>query len=275
MNVDCLWVEKNLEALFSDRLTDDESRLARSHIEMCAACRKETMALNAIDPLVKNLFRRELAAARRPRAIHRGRVLGFSSAAVAAAALLLLLIARTPQLPPALGPVASVPEASAPASAAPGPAPVKIDETEDVQRTKPTAAPNVAADRKRQTAPAVTSNSPDLLVTDAAGYSHSLEEFRGRTVIVAVWDNDQTEGIANIERLYKANVANPKVRFIVVSNERLPKPPNTTFPSFYNQGSKLLGARPGEFVMLNESGLTELRGSLVKDIESLRKELSK
>jgi hypothetical protein len=273
MIVDCLWIEKNLEALFSDTLSDDESRLARSHIETCAACRQETMALNAIDPLIKNHFRRELAIARRPPLVHKARVLGLSGAAAAVVALLLLFATRTPQAPPVAPAVASVPPTTVAAPETPVTPPIKADDPTEIQRAKPTPAPNAVPDRKPQLPQPVTANSPELLVTDAAGYSHSLDEFRGRAVVIAVWDNDQSESIANIERLYKANVANPKIRFVVVSNERLPKPPNTTFQTFYNQGSKLFGAKPGEFVMLNENGATELKGSLVKDIESLRKEL--
>jgi len=41
----------------------------------------------------------------------------------------------------------------------------------------------------------------------------------------------------------------------------------------YNQGSNLFGAEPGEFVMLDETGAVQLRGSLVNDIDALRKAL--
>jgi hypothetical protein len=119
----------------------------------------------------------------------------------------------------------------------------------------------------------VTSNSPDFLVTDPAGYSHNIEEYRGRVVVVGVWSHDQAESIANLERLYRANATNEKLRLIGVSNQHEPKPANTTFPIFYNQGSKLFGAKPGEFVLLDESGTAELRGSLVKDFDNLAKAL--
>ena len=87
MTVDCRWVEKNLEALFCDSLNEEESRRARAHIENCAMCRKEAQALNAIDPLVKNYFQRELEIARRPRAIDTRRVAGLSGAVAAALAI--------------------------------------------------------------------------------------------------------------------------------------------------------------------------------------------
>src|SRR5689334_1158298 len=111
MTVDCQWIEKNLEALQCDRLDQEESRLAKAHIETCLSCQKELQALNAIDPVIQNYFRRELAIARRPRAIQRGRVLGLSGAAAAAVIVLLLVLTRTGQSPLIPQPAApSVPE---------------------------------------------------------------------------------------------------------------------------------------------------------------------
>src|SRR5215831_12003202 len=115
MTVDCQWVEKHLEALFSEELGEQESRAARAHIESCESCKAETHALIAIDPLIKNYFRRELEIARRPRVIHKGRVLGLSTAAAVVVALLLMILIRNPQAPGVVAPspdsVASVPEA--------------------------------------------------------------------------------------------------------------------------------------------------------------------
>ena len=128
-------------------------------------------------------------------------------------------------------------------------------------------------DRRQPTAPKVTSNSPDFLVTDPAGYSHTLDEYQGHVVVIAVWRHDQSEVIANIERLYKANSANAKLRFVGVSNERRPKPAGTTFPVLYNQGSKLFGAQPGGFVVLDETGAVQTRGSLLRDFDSLSQTL--
>jgi hypothetical protein len=64
-----------------------------------------------------------------------------------------------------------------------------------------------------------------------------------------------------------------KFRFVGVSNARVEKPANATFPVFYNQGSKVFGARSGEFVLLDQNGGVLLRGSLTKDIENLRETL--
>ena len=110
-----------------------------------------------------------------------------------------------------------------------------------------------------------------MLVTDLAGYAHKLEDYRGHVMLVAVWSGASPEAISNMESLYKTYGGNVKYRFIGVSNARVAKPASATFPVFYNQGSKLFGARSGEFVLLDENGGLLLRGSLVKDIESLRK----
>jgi hypothetical protein len=69
--------------------------------------------------------------------------------------------------------------------------------------------------------------------------------------------------------------SNARFRFLGISNESLAKPANATFPVFYNQGSKLLGAQSGEFVMLDENGSVLLHGSLLKDIDELQRVLQK
>jgi len=56
---------------------------------------------------------------------------------------------------------------------------------------------------------------------------------------------------------------------LAVSIDQSAKPANTTFPILYNQGSKLFGAQAGDFVVLDQNGTVELRGSLVKDFDDL------
>jgi len=272
MNVDCQWVGKNLEALFCDGLTEPEERLARMHIKNCTSCRNEAHALNAIDPLIKNYFRRELETARRPRVVHKGRVFGITGAAATVFAALLFLLIRTPQSTPAF-PVVPPPEVTPSVASADTPSPIKQNETEEPTRAKPSPEPSASPDRQPRATPAIGANAPEFLVTDLAGYSHTVEELRGHVVVITVWSGNQGESITNTERLYKAFAANPKFRFLGVSSDRQPKPANTTFPVVYNQGSKIFGARPGEFVLLDENGAVELRGSLMKDIDVLTKTL--
>ena len=271
MNVDCQWVGKNLEALFCDALTESEERLARTHIKNCTSCRNEAHALNAIDPLIKSYFRRELEIARRPRVIHKGRIFISGAAAAVFGALLLLLI-RTPQPSPPLAPVPAA-EVALLAASEDTAAPIKQNGTEEPQRAKPTLEPSAPPDRQPRVTAVVGANAPEFLVTDPAGYSHTLDEYRGHVVVIGVWSRNQAESVANIERLYRAFAANPKFRFLGVSSEQQPKPANTTFPVVYNQGSKILGTGPGEFVLLDENGAVELRGSLLKDFDGLTKAL--
>ena len=271
MTVDCQWIEKNLEALFCDGLSDEENRLAHAHIENCPACRKEVQTLRAIDPVVKKHFRHELAVASRPRIANTARVFGLSGAAVALVAIVLFVVLRAPQTNPSFTPASAAPQtASSPAIEAPPP--VKEDTNAEVARAKPVAGDRVDVP-KPAAAPIIAANAPEFMVTDPAGYSHTIDEYRGRVVVVGIWSSDQTEAVANFERLYSGYATNTKFRFLGVANERATKPGAATFPIVYNQGSKLFGAQPGDFVLLNESGGVELRGSLVGDFESLRKSL--
>src|SRR5262245_35444180 len=100
MTVDCEWIERNLEGLFSGRLTEEESRIARRHIEGCEACQREIRGLNAIDPLIKQHFRRQLQVARQTPRVNRVRAMSFSGAAVALVAVLLFVGLREPQANP-------------------------------------------------------------------------------------------------------------------------------------------------------------------------------
>jgi hypothetical protein len=270
MNVNCQWIETNLEALFCDTLTEEESRLARAHIQGCTSCRREAQALNAIEPVIKNYFRHELEIARRPQFVHKGRVFGVSAAAGTVVVVLLLLLLRGPQPSPLIAPVAVAPTV-APAPQVNTPAPIKQNDPGEVQRAKPSPEPAAPTDRSTRSVPVIKPDAPEFFVTDPAGYSHTLEEFRGHVVVIGVWSRKQAESIANMERLYKTHADNPKLRFLGVSADRQPKPPNTTFPVVYNEGSKLFGAQPGEFVLLSETGSVEMRGSLLKDFDSLQK----
>jgi hypothetical protein len=273
MNVDCHWVEKNLEALFCDGLDAEDSRIARQHLETCMSCRNEVRALNAIDPLIKNYFQRELEAARRPRALDTRKVFGLSGAAVALVAILLFVVLRTPQTTP-LPTATSRPQIGPTASTEAAP-PIKDTSGGEIERAKPSAEPVTPADQNPIAAAPLSATLPEFLVTDPAGYTRTLDDYRGHIVVIGVWTTGQPESTANLDRLYKAFGANPKFRFLGISNQRFAKPANVTFPAVYNQGSRLFGAQPGEFVVLDENGSVELRGSLVKDFNSLRKALAK
>jgi hypothetical protein len=274
--MDCQWIENNLEALLCDRLDQEQSRNAQTHIDNCAACRSEVQALDAIDPLIKRYFQGELKRAGQPRVVPAGRIFGLSAATLALVAILLIVALRQPQTNPA---VPSLPVSVQPPTVAqiqPS-EPVKNPDsaTAAIERTKPALDPAGATDKTPSVQPARSSNAPEFQVIDAAGYARRLEDFRGHIVLMSVWSGASSEAIANFERLYRTYGSDARFRFVGISNESLAKPVNATFPVFYNQGSRLLGVQSGEFVMLDESGSVVLRGSLVKDFEELLRALPK
>ena len=280
--MDCQWVDKNLESIFSDDLAAEEGRQARAHIQSCEHCRKEMQALIAIDPVIKKYFQAQLSRALRagdaPAVSRRGRpAWGVRVAAVTIVAIVLVVFLRTPQVNNGPPPV-SVQSQAVPIPSAGAPSVVKDDAAVENERTKPSPAGTDGREAPGES-PVSTSvatsdgSASTFLVTDPAGYSRSLEDYRGLTLLVGVWSADQPESVTNLERLYKTFGTNPKLRLVGVSNQRAPKPSNTTFPIFYNQGSRLLDAKPGEFVLLNEAGTVRLRGSIVGDFETLSKTL--
>lgn len=273
--MDCQWIENNLEALFCDRLDQEQSRNARAHIETCAACRSEVQALDAIDPLIKRYFQGELKRAAPPRVVPAGRIFGLSAASLALVAILLFVALRAPQTNPSAPDLPAAVQPPAVAQTQPS-EPVKNSDsaTTAIERTKP-VEPAGAADRMPSAQPARSSNAPEFQIIDAAGYARRLEDFRGHIVVMGVWSGAPSEAVANFERLYTAYGSDARFRFLGISNESLAKPANATFPVFYNQGSKLLGVQSGEFVMLDENGSGVLRGSLLKDFEELQRALQK
>jgi hypothetical protein len=275
MNIDCQWISKNLEALFCDGLAPEEDRLARTHIEGCPECKEEVAALIAIDPLIKNYFQRDLSLARRRSApAFPRRVIGLSAAGVAVTAILFALLPRVPQTTPIVqtpAPIAQTPPVE--------PAPNKADGATS-ERAKPSTTvkdqSEVRGDiRPSDSASTLDSKAPAFLVTDPAGYSRTLADYRGYTLLMGVWSSTQPDSAAYLERLYKTFGSNPKLRLIGVTNERQAKPANTTFPVLYNQGSRLLDAKPGEFVLIDESGTIRQRGSLTKNFDYLSQVLRK
>jgi len=275
MNIDCQWISKNLEALFCDGLASEEDRLARTHIESCPRCKEEVAELIAIDPLIKHYFQRELSLARHRRSASAfpRRVIGLMAAGVAVAAILFALV-------PSGGGPQTQPIAQTPAPIVQTAPAEPLDKADGAssERAKPSPAVKDQAEarvnrRPSGSAPALDSNAPDFVVTDPAGYSRTLADYRGYTLLIGVWSSSQPNSAANLERLYKTFGSNPKLRLIGVTNERQAKPANTTFPVVYNQGSRMLDAKEGDFVLVNSTGSILLRGSLKEDSGSLEKSL--
>ena len=274
MTIDCAWVSKNLEALFCDKLTADEDRIARTHIGNCEHCKADVQALIGIDSVIKKYFQDQLAVARAPR--RRRMSVAYGIAAAAVTAMLLLVVLQRPVQVNTNVPAAAVSQAQLPQTAPSiESVPAKTGAGIDNERAKPSVS---SAEAKPAGADAQTArefgkapDAPEFLVIDPAGYSRTLQDYRGHVLLIGVWSSGQVETVANLERLYKTFGTNANLRFIGVASDHQPKPANTTFPIVYNQGSRLLGAVPGQFIVLDESGSVRLRGSLVKDFDALQK----
>jgi hypothetical protein len=279
MNMDCKWVESNLEAIFCDTLGEEEKRAARAHIENCATCRNEVQVLMAIDPVIKKYFQTQLAQAVRSDA-PAGRISrfrwAFQAGAVAVVAIVLVTLLRTPGVEHVQSPP-SVQTAAIPTVTPEAPPVNKNDAAVQGDRAKPAAdavaEPKVATGTSSLVPSTANASSPAFLVSDPAGYSHSIQDYRGFKVLVGVWAPNQPQSITALERIYKTFGSDPTLRFIGVSPQRARKPANTTFPVFSNQNSQLLGAKPGEFVLLDESGTVTMRGLMAEDFEVLSKTL--
>ena len=275
MNINCQWIDKNLEALFSGTLSHEDQQRAQQHIESCGPCGKEVAALNAIDPLIKRYFQNELSRVRqgRSRTVARGRIVLVTSAALIAAVLLIAVTLRTSQ-PNSIAPsIAPIPSAN---SLQPQEAPSSIKSTDAetaLERAKPVDSITAAAPQTPQAVAARDNNAPDFMVIDPAGYSRTLTDYRGYVFVVGILRADQPNVTSDFERLYKEFASNRKMRFLAVANDRQFRRANTTFPFAYNQGSKLFGTVPGDFVLLDESGSIQLRGSLLKDFDKLKQAL--
>ena len=207
--MDCQWVENHLEAIFCDNLGEQENRLARAHIESCAACRNEVQALMAIDPVIKKYFRAQLAqAVRAGDAPARGRTRyrwSLQVAAVALVAIVLVVLLRTPQADHVQSPV-PVQTAAVPAVPVDAPSVNKNDAAVQNERTKPAAdfAGQPEATLRSAAVPSTPdANAPAFLVSDPVGYSHSIQDYRGFKMLIGVWSPDQPQSIASLERLYK------------------------------------------------------------------------
>src|SRR5438105_2616514 len=194
MMVDCQWIHKNLEALFCGTLSAEENRIARAHIESCGSCEKEVAALNAIDPLVKGYFQSELnralrVSSTRSRTLWRRR-LALTSAAVLAASGLLAVAMRTPHQSPVI-PSTSLAQEVTPSQVPESAPPVKTNDTANIERAKPVES--VPADRAQTASarPTTDNNTPEFLVTDPAGYSRTLSDYRGHILVIGLLNSGQ------------------------------------------------------------------------------------
>jgi hypothetical protein len=244
-----------MEEYFSDTLLLADRQRADHHIADCGECRREVEALRAIDPLMKDLLRyREMQAAA-PRRLHVGRTLSAAAACLAAAVLAIALWSGMHTAP--AGPTV------AGGSSTEG-VPDKDPNAPREQITKP--IPTTADDSHNKPTEEFKNppeGAPKLAVIDRAGIEYRLENFRGKTVLLGVLASRQPQTAANLEKLFQTY--GTKVRLLAVSMRKEPAPPNTTFQVFRNNGSELLGAREGDYAIVDKDGVVVSRGTLIGD----------
>jgi hypothetical protein len=263
MIVDCRWMDERFEAYCCDRLEEGERRLAESHLKECLHCREELVGLEAIDPLVKDVFRHRLNVARSPRAPQmRLRVFPVAAAALAVIAVVAAVVSmRTSAPTPVLPPIAIQ-------------APAPLESVEPKQTEEP-AINRAKPDEIRPTVPSVIppagrSNNGELFaVIDPAGYVRRLEDFRGYVLVVGVWSDNQPQAAQNLNQVYRTFANNASFRLLGVANGPQNPVAGVTFPIVYNYDSQLLGAKESEFVVIDADGAERLRGSLVTDTSNL------
>jgi len=273
MRIDCGWVSAKLEQYFTDQLDREQARLLAEHLESCENCHREVQSLHSVDDMVRQLFRRRLAVAQSPQLVHRRtlRPLALSGAGLALASVLTFAVWTHQPNTPGPSPIAlappAAPQTNYPASDPPPPAEPKTPAADQTDRTKP-ALKAPAPPNRRADVP-VAPDAPAFVVTDPAGYSRTLEDYRGSIVLFGRWSANQPETAKNLERLYQAFGGNARIRLFGVPSRREDRLPGTSFPNMFNNGSQLLGARNGQFVLVDTTGKTRLLGSLTGDGESL------
>jgi len=275
MNNDCEWIKSKTESYFTDSLSSEDLHRFDSHLGACAACAQTVESLKNVDALVRGVFQRRVAIANRAMRVNtRPRVLKIALGGVGlalAAALLLSIGVTFLQQTPAPPTAQQVPPAAPEIQNE-----VKKDNAVDTsaKRVKPgvgTPARTGLDASLNANAP----NAPEFAVTDAAGYTTTLDTYKGQAFLFGVVARDQKAGIAGLQQIFDALSANRSIRIIGVSRTE-ENFDGITFPIFYNHGSKLLGVADGHFLLMDASGTRVLEGSLTNagDIARVRNQVS-
>jgi len=271
MKVDCQWFNTNLEAYFCDSLDAQQLQLVADHLKTCLSCRSEVQAIRDVDPMVKQLLEyrmtRAMAAAHAPRRSGRriGFQLGLFGTAAALAGILVFAVFLNPR-----GPAGPVPaNQTALQDTAASDADAKTDSAVPTTRAKTDVPDLKAPEIKPVPEPAITDNAPAFLVSDPAGYTRSLEDFRGHVLLIGVWSADQPEAAQSIQRLYQAFGNRKEVRILGVTGRNVERPVGMTFPMAFNNGSRILETRSSNFVVVDKEGNVQMRGSLAGDSNAL------
>ena len=280
MTTNCEWCQSKLEAFFSEELSQADLGLFQAHLASCPTCSREVQELRNIDPLIQQVLQRRLAHARsagqwntRPR-VWKVALAGSGIALMAVLGIGMLALRKDPPVP--------MVAVKAPEIVQPAPSPaiedvkVKTDQPTDprlgktLEGTPVPPAPQPELDKR-------PANGPDFAIIDASGEASTLETYRGHVLLFGVVSSDQKEATANLQDLYQAFGSNPNVRIVGVANRREDKIEGATFPLRFNHASKLLGVQNGQFLVLDSTGNSRLKGSLADtaDVAQARAQLGR
>jgi hypothetical protein len=260
--MNCQWFDSKLESYFCDGLAEEEKQVFQKHLASCEDCRLRVESLNAIDPLVRGVFHRRLALARmaaqsnpQPRLLK----LGVAAAGIAVAGLLIVMGVRFLEEPPIPAPPVAVqppPVQEMPSELKKAPSPGS-----NPLVTKPNDGPSVKlAPQPQLDSP--LAGGPDFSITNAAGYTETLETYRGKVLLFGVVSADEQAAIMNLQKIYDSFGSNSGIRVFAVARHREDQFKGVSFPVFFNNGSKLLGVQDGRFLLADKTGKSKLEGSL-------------
>jgi len=258
----CNWLNSKLESYFCDTLTNEELSLFQSHLASCDACKQQIESFHALDPMVRRVLHRRLALAQRAAQTDtRPRVLklAFGMAGLAAVAVALVIGMSFFQQEIPAPPIVDIP----PGAQSPiGPEAVKKETTEqsgskllkpeDGDPVKPAPQPELDVP---------LANGPEFSITDAQGYTKTLESFRGTVFLFGVISSEQQGATNNFQQIYETFQANRGIRMLAVARHR-EDDLNTKIPLYFNNGSRLMGVEEAQYLLIDAAGKSSLKGSL-------------
>jgi hypothetical protein len=255
----CDWLNSKLESYFCDNLTDEELRRFESHLASCDACKQQIESFKSLDPMVRSVMQHRLALAlmatrvdTRPRVLK----LAFGTAGLAAAAVVLVIGVRffQQEFPPPPALVVAPPEVP------PGPDEVKKEDPQQPFRARPSGGPPVKPAPQPELDVALA-NGPEFSITDAQGYTTTLEAFRGKVFLFGVISSEQQGATTNFQQIYDTFQANRGIQMLAVARHR-EDDLNTKIPLYFNNGSRLMGVEEGQYLLIDAAGKSSLKGSL-------------
>lgn len=255
----CNWLNSKLESYFCDTLTNEELSLFQAHLTSCDACKQQIESFHAVDPMARRVLQRRLALAQRAaQADTRPRVLklAFGTAGLAAVAVVLVIGMRFFQQEIPAPPIVKI----LPGVQDVGAVEVKKDTLPQTGRLKPEdGEPVKTVPQPELDVP--LANGPDFSITDAQGYTTTLEAFRGKVFLFGVISSEQQGATNNFQLIYDTFQSNRGIRMLAVARHR-EDDLDTKIPLYFNNGSRLMGVNEGQYLLIDAAGKSSLKGSL-------------